>query len=290
MNTKFIMLTPVYNDWKNLAKLLSKVNHIFKYKFKKTFTLIIVNDCSTQKVDLKKLKLSQIKQVRIINLYKNLGSQRALAIGLKYIFLNFKNNFKLIVMDSDGQDNPEGIINMINASERKKNHSIVANRGQRNEKLWFKICYEIYCYLIIIFSLKKIRFGNFSIIFSAHIKSLFRNSDIWSALPPVISSNLKKIEYITLNREKRYSGNSKMNFFGLISHALRVFSVLRKKILITSLFYIFFIFTLLNNSYQIMSYFLIFIIIIFNLGIWFLAKNNKENFEKNFNKIIVEKI
>ena len=290
MNTKFIMLTPVFNDWKNLSKLLSKINHIFKYKLKKTFTLIIVNDFSIQKVNLKKLRFSQIEKIRLINLHKNLGSQKALAIGLKYIFLNFKKKFKLIIMDSDGQDNPEGIIKMINAGKRKKNYSIVANRGQRKEKLWFKICYEIYYYLIMIFSFKKIRFGNFSIILSTHVKSLLRNSDIWCALPPVISSNLKKIEYITLNREKRYSGSSKMNFFGLIFHAFRVFFVLRKKILIASLFYIFFIFTLLNNNYQILSYFLIFIIAIFNLSIWFLAKNNKENFERNFKKIIVKKI
>ena len=98
MNTEFIILTPVYNDWKNLAKLLSKINYIFKNKLKKTFSLIIVDDCSTQKFNSKKLKFSQIKKIKVIKLKNNIGSQRALAVGIKYISLNFNNKFKLIII------------------------------------------------------------------------------------------------------------------------------------------------------------------------------------------------
>ena len=47
-------------------------------------------------------------------------------------------------MDSDGQDNPKGILKMINIADKEKRFSIAANRGQRSEALWFKIFYEIY--------------------------------------------------------------------------------------------------------------------------------------------------
>ena len=44
MKAKLIILTPVYNDWKNLDKLLSKINKLFLNKIKQKFDLIIVDD------------------------------------------------------------------------------------------------------------------------------------------------------------------------------------------------------------------------------------------------------
>ena len=54
MKLKFIVLTPVYNDWKNLNKLLIKINNIFFNKIKQKFDLIVVDDFSTEKNILKK--------------------------------------------------------------------------------------------------------------------------------------------------------------------------------------------------------------------------------------------
>ena len=49
MNKKFIsILTPVFNEWKNLTKLLARINIIFRKKLKKKFDLVVVNDCSTE--------------------------------------------------------------------------------------------------------------------------------------------------------------------------------------------------------------------------------------------------
>lgn len=290
MNSKYLVLVPVYNDWKNLSKLISKINHIFKHQLKNNFHLIIINDCSTEDFNIKKLKLSQVKKIHKISLKHNVGSQRALAIGIKYIFLNFKKKFRIIIMDSDGQDNPKGILKMINFADKEKSFSVAANRGQRSEALWFKICYEIYSYFILFFSCKKIRFGNFNIILSEHLGKLLKNSDLWSALPPVISLNLKKVKYITIDREKRYSGNSKMNLIGLIFHALKVFSALRKNILIFSIFYIILILSILLKNFEVISFFLIFGIILLNLSNFLLSCNNKKKFLKNYKVINIIKV
>jgi glycosyltransferase involved in cell wall biosynthesis len=62
MKTKIVLLTPLYNDWKNLGTLLSKINKIFKKHVKVKFDLIIVNDCSNESYDFRKYKLKMIKQ------------------------------------------------------------------------------------------------------------------------------------------------------------------------------------------------------------------------------------
>ena len=226
MKAKFIILTPVYNDWKNLNNLLSKINKLFINKVKQKFDLIIVDDSSEEKIIFRKQSFQSIKNLRILKNYDNLGSQRSIAIGLRYIKKIYRNNYQLIVIDSDGQDNPDGILKLIKKFN-KTNSCVVAKRGQRRESLWFKTCYEIYCLLIFILSFKKIRFGNFSILRFEDVNNILRNNNLWGAFPPTLSLNLKKISFITIDREKRYSGNSKMNFFGLFYHAMRVFSVLR---------------------------------------------------------------
>ena len=284
MKAKFIILTPVYNDWKNLHKLLTKINKLFIYKIKQQFDLIIVDDCSLEKINFKKSQFAAIKNLKVLRNHNNLGSQRAIAIGIKFIKKIYKKGNQVIIIDSDGQDNPHGIIKLIQKFE-KTNSSVVAKRGQRKEALWFKMFYEVYCVLIYLLTLKKIRYGNFSLLKFSDLSKVLEGGNLWSAFPPTISLNLINISFITIDRDKRYSGVSKMNFLGLFYHALRVFSVLRFRILFFSFIYIlsFFIFFQMNFL-MIFIPFLIFL----NISNFILSLLNGKNFIKNFKKITIQ--
>ena len=83
MKEKIILLTPVYNDWQSLDKLLVKINNIFDKKLKTKFELVIINDCSKEKYNFRKYKLKMIQKITILSLNNNVGSQRAIAIGIK---------------------------------------------------------------------------------------------------------------------------------------------------------------------------------------------------------------
>jgi hypothetical protein len=286
MKEKIIILTPVYNDWKSLIKLLAKINNIFKYQLKKKFDLVVVNDFSNEHFNIKHLKVKSINKFTIISLPENLGSQRALAIGIRYINKFYKKNYHTILIDSDGQDNPEAIKNIFKKIKKYPKSSGVINRGQRKEPSWFKFLYELYCFFINFFAVKKIRFGNFSLLNSNHIKKIHDNSDLWSAFPPTISSKIKNINYITIDREKRYAGKTKMNFFKLINHALRVFSVLRYRILPISFFYLLiaFMFSKYSN-YEFFFYCFYSLIILLNISNFQISLFNKKKFDKAFKKI-----
>ena len=286
MKAKFIILTPVYNDWKNLNNLLSKINKLFINKVKQKFDLIVVDDSSKEKIIFKKQSFQSIKNFKILRNYDNLGSQRSIAIGLRYIKKIYRNNYQLIVIDSDGQDNPDGILKLIKKFN-KSNSCVVAKRGQRRESLWFKICYEIYCLLIYILSFKKIRFGNFSILRFEDVNNILRDNNLWGAFPPTLSLNLKKISFITIDREKRYSGNSKMNFFGLFYHAMRVFSVLRFKVLFVSFFYFIILFLIIPQKYFVVFLIFLFLLSLMNASNFILSFSNKINFYKSFKKVKV---
>ncbi len=290
MKAKIIILTPVYNDWKNLSRLLKKINKVFETQVKTKFELVIINDCSTEKYNPKKYKSKMIDKITIISLFQNIGSQRAIAIGIKYLNNFYKRKIKTIIIDSDGQDNPNIIGKLIKMSNTSPKYSIAIKRGQRKEPIWFKIFYELYCFLIILFSYKKIRFGNFSLLNFADLKKVSNQNDLWSAYPPTLSKTINNLNYINVDREKRFGGKSKMNFFGLIFHALKVFSALRVRIFFISSFYFLLSYFLFFNNYNLYFILLSVFLLTFNLINFLISFNNKKNFLENFRKIKVNKI
>ena len=279
---KFTFLIPLYNDWQNLKILIEKIE-IQLQRLDDEFDMIILNDFSSQKCDISFKNFKKINQLKIINFNKNIGSQRAIAIGLKYIsqINEHKERKMIIIMDSDGQDDPEIINKIIEINKTFPNEIITINRARRTEPVWFKTLYELHYLVLILFSGHKIRYGNYSLIGSNKLEKLLLTDDLWAAYPAAISKSFKKTYKIFHERKKRYSGNTKMNLYGLFNHSARVFSVFKYKILISSLFYST-IFFFLGSAF----YFFIFILIIANISTFLISHNNKRKLDENFNSII----
>jgi polyisoprenyl-phosphate glycosyltransferase len=285
MKPKILLLTPVYNDWQNLKDLLHQINGIFEDKIKTFFDLVVVDDNSSERIDFNKLKFSRINKIIIIKLEKNLGSQKAIALGLKYIKNHYIDKFKTFIIDSDGQDNPLGILKMYKKNTENPDQSIVVKRNKRKDPFWFKIFYEIYNFVLTIFTFKKIRFGNFSFLMSADVNKLLTDSNLWSAFPPTITKNLVNFDYIYLDREKRLSGKSKMVFFGLIYHALKIFSVLRLRVFVLSSIYTILTYFIFFETIRLIFFLFFALLFLLNLSNLVLTFSNKDSFEKEFKKI-----
>ena len=81
----FIIAIPVFNDWNNLNRLIKKINIIAK-KNSFRFNILVINDFSTIKPEIKLKKNIYLKKLDVLNIDKNLGSQRAIAVALNYLF------------------------------------------------------------------------------------------------------------------------------------------------------------------------------------------------------------
>ena len=275
----FIILTPVYNDWENLNKLLKKINdEAERNDFE--FEVLVVNDSSKINADINFIKTKNIISLNILNLSKNIGSQRAIALGLEYLF-EFKKNkaSDIIIMDSDGQDAPEILKNLISANENSDSDITVVERTNRNEPFWFQFFYFLHKKVLFIFTGKHIKFGNFSLIRSKELKNLVNKADLWAAYPAAVVNNLKKIDRIKSDRKKRYSGETKMNLKKLFYHSSRVFSVFKTKIFIISVIYALIISIFFKNNAEI-SYFLIFSLLMANIYNVYISLINKNDFKK----------
>ena len=169
---KNIILIPVYNDWKSLNLLLSQINDQINYIG--SVQILIVNDASTQKPIFNKKNFNKIKEIKVLNLNKNVGSQKAICIGLDYLS-KIKSTFYVTIMDGDGEDNPNELSKMLILANKYKNSVVVSSRLKRNENLIIKLGYKLHLIIAFIFTWKWISFGNFSTFHSKILKKINYN-------------------------------------------------------------------------------------------------------------------
>ena len=67
---KFIILIPVYNDWKSLFKLLENINREISDQSNLIISVLVVNDKSTEEITNNTINFSNLDYVQIINLKK----------------------------------------------------------------------------------------------------------------------------------------------------------------------------------------------------------------------------
>ena len=67
---KFIILIPIYNDWKSVFKLLENID-LQIAEWDAEVSVLIINDGSTEERESVKLDYTNIKLVRVLNMKKN---------------------------------------------------------------------------------------------------------------------------------------------------------------------------------------------------------------------------
>ena len=81
---KFIILIPIYNDWKSVFQLLENID-LQIAKWDAEVLVLIINDGSTEERTVTELSFKNIKTVRVMNMKQNRGHARCNAAGLKYL-------------------------------------------------------------------------------------------------------------------------------------------------------------------------------------------------------------
>ena len=267
----FFIITPTFNDWRSLNKVLHEIDKKVS-KMKGKFSVIVINDASTIKPNLKLKRLKKLKKITIITNKKNLGSQKSISLGLKYL-QKIKTKSIITIIDSDGEDDPKKIKELINQAQKNPQSIITANRLKRKENIIYNFFYKIHLLITFILTGKYIDFGNYSSFNSKNLNNLLRSSDAFLAYSAAIAKNAKNIESYYINKKKRYYDKSKVKILFLIQHSINIISVFRFNVLrLSILFCIFLILlNLITNSFLI--YFIITFVIIFNIIVNYKHKN-----------------
>ena len=232
---KFIILIPLFNDWKSVSRLLNEID-LQTNNWNASVSILIVNDASTEERSGIEFNFKKIESVKILNMKKNRVHQRCIAAGLKYICKN-EDFDRVIIMDADGEDRPEELNDFFEKAQKNPDMTITGNRFKRSEGIIFKTLYEVHKILTFIFTGKLIKFGNFSCLPKAHVEQLIQKPYLWNSYSSSVVRTINNRTFIPSIRGLRYVLPSKMNFTSLIFHSLSIISVFRNVVIMRSIIF-----------------------------------------------------
>ncbi len=258
---KFVILISIYNDWKSLFKLLENIDfQIVDWNVE--VSILIVNDASTEKKPKAELNLKNIKLVRVMNMKQNRGHARCNATGLK--FLTEKENFDyVILMDGDGEDNPEELTSLFNKSKDNPYKTVTANRIKRSEGPFFKLLYESHKILTYVFAGKLIKFGNYSCLPKEAAARLVKEACTWSSFSGSVTKILQDRISVPSTRGQRYFGPSQMNLFNLLIHSFSIMAVFKTNVIIRSILFLFIYLFFVSNNLSVITLFPVLAVLFF---------------------------
>ena len=270
---KIKILIPVFNDFQSVSKLIRDINSVIS-NLNEEFSIIIVNDASTQKTDIDTSNLDKINSIKIINIKYNQGHARCIATGLKHIHENEEFDY-VIPMDGDGEDRAEEIAKFLEFLKYDNTKPIVGERIKRSEGFIFTLSYNIHKLITYIFTGQSIKFGNYTCLPKTTIEKMINEKAIWSSFSGSLAKVEKNRSTIPSIRGSRYFGPSKMSFFNLIKHSLSIIAVFKTNVIIRSiLFFLIYIFLISENLSYVTS---IPLIGVLALAISILAISKREN-------------
>ena len=281
---KIIILIPIYNDWQSATKLLENINNEVS-GIDHAFSIILVNDASTEQITENFSNFSNLNSVQILNLKQNIGHARCIATGLNYIIKNEEFDY-VIPMDGDGEDRPEEIKLFIENFNYHPNKTIVGERIKRSENVVFKICYQIHKLITLVFTGKSIKFGNYTCLPKSTVEKLINEKATWNSFSGSLTKVESSLTAVPSIRGERYFGPSQMSFINLIKHSLAIISVFRKTFLIRSaLFIVVYIWIIKSNASIITSLPLVLLLI----AVYFVSnlalRENMNEFKNSLSQI-----
>jgi glycosyltransferase involved in cell wall biosynthesis len=227
-DSRFAVVMPIYEDVEASTRLLRELAAEYADR---VFVVAVDDGSVNQPVHIEALQSNGLDGV-VIQLKRNVGHQRAIAIGINYVADNLPDMPCTIVMDSDGEDTPQSIRQLVVPMQSPNVDVVVAQRKSRVETFRFKAFYVIYKTLFQMFTGRKISFGNFMALKPTALKRLAAMQELWMHVAGCVLTSKLRVQSTAIDRGPRYAGKSKMNFVGLALHGFRALMVFAEDVLV----------------------------------------------------------
>lgn len=226
-----IVLIPVHDDWLALGQLLPLLGQAMS-RSNRDCQVLVVDDGSILAMppELGARPLAGIRRIDVLRLRRNLGHQRAIAVGLCFAQEEMPAH-TLVVMDGDGEDDPFDVPRLLDRLESASAPVCVfAERRRRAEGPLFRGFYWLYRLAHRVLTGLPVRIGNFSALPRILARRLTTASDLWNHYAATVVKSRLPIATIPTRRGKRLAGESRMNFVGLVAHGLSAISVFSDRV------------------------------------------------------------
>jgi glycosyltransferase involved in cell wall biosynthesis len=218
-------ILPVRDDWPSARELLRMLDEEL-LETGCSVEITLVDDASMEGPRAEDFAgpYSCVHKVRVLRLRRNLGHQRAIAIGLVHV--DTASAKAVLIMDADGEDTPEGARTLITAFiSHGGRHALFAERRRRTESVAFRLFYIIYKIVHWALTGVRVRVGNFSVLPSQQVGTLIVMGELWNHYSAAYFRSGQPFMTVPIPRGYRLFGRSRMSFVALVMHGLSAISV-----------------------------------------------------------------
>ena len=256
MNEKYYIISPCYNEELVIETFLREIESSL-IETNCFFTIVIVDDASIDSTPklLQNFQFNSSRfSLKVIRLNFNMGHQEAINIGLNYVNKYREEMDGVIIMDSDGEDDPNAIKELLKLQDFD---IVFVSRGKRKENLLFRLYYFLYKLLFRIIIGKSLNVGNYSLISPKVLFSIHNQRFLHYAA--FLSKQKFDIKKVRFDRKPRIDGKTKMNRKRLIFHGLSSMIEYSEEILffLIRFFLLMFFFVLILGGYVLYSKFIL---------------------------------
>jgi len=222
---RLVVVSPVYDDAAAAQQLLQDLQRVFAGSDVQPRVLFVDDGSPVPLTYQLHAEADNTLPVEILRLRRNVGHQRAIALGTAYVHENFVCD-GMLVMDADGEDRAEDAVSLVARCREQDNDRIIfAERTRRSESPLFQLFYRSYQLLHWLLTGVRVRVGNFSVVPALHLPALVTLPALWNHYAAAVFQARLPRDLVPTRRGARYSGNSKMNFVSLVIHGLQALSV-----------------------------------------------------------------
>ena len=219
------ILIPVYNDSRSATLLLERLSAEAARLPCRLGVLFVDDGSSVQEAAALPGPTAAIPQVEVLHLRRNLGHQRAIAVGLARLAAEIRPDF-VVVMDGDGEDDPATIGPLLAAAMAGDGHTAVfAQRLKRHDGIGFLAGYRLFRVLHLLLVGADVRVGNFSVLPAAVLDRVVGIAEIWNHYAAGVIHARLPVQLVPTARSRRLAGQSKMNLPALVMHGICALSV-----------------------------------------------------------------
>jgi hypothetical protein len=216
---------PVFDDWESVLLVLAELRSVLS-SLDGPVGVLLIDDGSTAPPPRQQLEqLAGFATIDILSLRRNVGHQRAIALGLAYIHRHRPCRV-VVVMDGDGEDGPGDVPLLLERCRETGYAAIVfAKRTRRSEGPLFLVGYHGFRAVHYLLTGLRVEVGNFSAIPHALLDRIVGISEMWNHYAAAVIHARLPIEKVPIPRRRRRLGATKMNITDLVIHGLSAISV-----------------------------------------------------------------
>jgi hypothetical protein len=219
------VLVPLFNDWAVAELMLAELDAVLEREGLRARVVIVDDGSTLPRPAPFPARPPSALEVEAVVLRRNLGHQRAIAIGLAFVQAE-RPCEAVVVMDGDGEDAPADVPRLLAKYRQHGGERIVfAARGRRSESLSFRIGYQAFKLVHRVLTGLPVKVGNFSVLPRGELDRLVVVSELWNHYAAAVIKARRPHETVDIARGRRLAGRSSMNLVSMVVHGLSAMAV-----------------------------------------------------------------